>query len=217
MRFRDRRDAGRALVERLTSGHTAERLTDPYVLALPRGGLPVGSEVAAGLHAPLDVLVARKIGAPANPELAVGALAGDAPPLYDQRTLDLLGLTADGLKPRAAHERDELRRREELYRDGRPAPELGGRTVIVVDDGLATGLTARAALRTVRAQEPSRLLLAVPVGSPQAVAALEPEVDELVCPHQPAAFQAVGQWYDAFEQLGDDEVIEILQSSHTAW
>ncbi|MEE1941235.1 phosphoribosyltransferase family protein [Streptomyces sp. TRM 70361] len=216
MRFHDRRRAGRRLAGPLCELQRAGELENPLVLALPRGGVPVGDEVARALDAPLDVLVARKIGAPFNEELGVGAVAGEGPPLFDERSLALLGLTAGRLASRVERERAEVRRREERYRGGRPAPEVRDRTAVLVDDGLATGVTARAALRAVRARGPARLVLAVPVSSRQAAAALEPEVDRLVCLDRPASFQGVGQWYEDFAQLDDDEVVATLRASAAA-
>ncbi|MFJ9737153.1 phosphoribosyltransferase [Streptomyces sp. NPDC101166] len=212
MRFHDRAEAGRALAESLSAMRDKGALPDPVVLALPRGGVAVAVEVARALDAPLDVLVVRKIGAPHQEEYGVGAIAGEDV-LYDQAALDRLGLTESRLAPVVERERRELQRRERLYRQGRPAPDLRGRTAIVVDDGLATGGTARAALRAVRRLAPRRTVLAVPVGSPEAVSLLRPEADDLVCPHQPATFMAVGLWYEDFEQLSDDDVLDAL---HTA-
>ncbi|GAA2460245.1 phosphoribosyltransferase [Streptomyces glaucus] len=215
MRFRDRRQAGRALADRLRALRDAGALEDPVVLALPRGGVAVAREVALALDAPLDVLVVRKIGAPFQEEFGVGAIAGDDEPLYDGRTLRRLGLTEAALAPVVARERAELRRREQRYRQGRPAPDLRGRTVIVVDDGLATGSTARAALRAVRRREPAKVVLAVPVSSPEAARLLRAEADEVVCLHEPAAFLAVGVWYEDFEQLTDEDVLEALHGRRT--
>ncbi|MEU0372858.1 phosphoribosyltransferase family protein [Streptomyces sp. NPDC006283] len=211
MLFHDRREAGRELAGLLARRLDEGTLGSPFVLALPRGGVPIGDEIARALGAPLDVVVARKIGAPYNLEVGVGALAGEGPPLFDERTLAMLDLTADRLAPQVAKERTEMHRREELYRGGRPAPEVSGKTVVVVDDGLATGVTARAALRAVRGMEPGRLLLAVPVGSPEAAEALTAEADEVLCPHRPPLFHAVGQWYEDFDQVGDEEVVAILR------
>ncbi|MFF7314089.1 phosphoribosyltransferase family protein [Streptomyces sp. NPDC008137] len=210
MRFRDRRQAGRELAEKLRTRQDAGALPHPLVLALPRGGVAVASEVAAALDAPLDVLVVRKIGAPFQEEYGVGAMAGDEVPLLDEDALRHLGLGVADLAPVIERERAELRRRERLYRQGRPGPDLRGRTVIVVDDGLATGSTARAALRSVHRQEPARVVLAAPVCSPEAAELMRAEADEVLCLHQPAAFMAVGLWYENFDQLTDQDVLEAL-------
>ncbi|WP_371539628.1 phosphoribosyltransferase family protein [Streptomyces sp. NBC_00466] len=211
MRFRDRREAGRDLAAELLTAAAAGDILRPLVLALPRGGVPVAAEVARALKAPLDVLVVRKIGVPGHPETGVGAIADDDPPLFDSRSLQWLGLSEDALAPTVADERTELHRREDLYRHGRPSLVCGGRTVILVDDGLATGVTARAAVRHLRRQAPERLLLAVPVGAADGIAALRQEADEVICLQQPELFQAVGQWYLEFDQTSDGEVIEILR------
>ncbi len=210
MQFPDRREAGRALAGKLTDLQERGLLDDPVVLALPRGGVPVADEVARVLNAPLDVVVARKIGAPFQPELGVGAVAGDAPPLYDPVLLGQLGLTEDELRPIAEREQTELRRRENVYRHGRPPLELEGRSAVLVDDGVATGSTARAALRAVRRAHPARTYLAAPVCSPQAVELLSDAADEVVCVEVPPAFGSVGFWYERFPQLTDGEVLDIL-------
>ncbi|MEV4006365.1 phosphoribosyltransferase family protein [Actinomadura sp. NPDC049753] len=203
--YTDRAEAGRVLAARLaTMG-----LEGAVVLALPRGGVPVGHEIARHLRAPLDVLVTRKIGYPPQPELGVGAIAEGGAPVFDDGLLARLGLREDDLAPTVGAERAELERRVAVYRGGRPLPPVAGRPVIVVDDGLATGGTARAAVRAVRGRGPSRLVLAVPVGAAETVRSLEAEVDDLVVPVAPWDFHAVGQWYRDFEQLSDADV--------TAW
>ncbi|MGW0700257.1 phosphoribosyltransferase [Streptomyces sp. NPDC002867] len=211
MRFRDHRHAGQELALGLLEWAADGDVSDAVVLALPRGGVPVAAEIARALKAPLDVVVARKIGAPGHPETGIGAIAGEDPPVYDRRALEMLGLTEDDLAADVARERSELHRREELYRRGRPALAVEGRTVILVDDGLATGLTARAALRRLRSGNPARLILAVPVCAPQAAASVREDADDLVCLHQPSSFRAVGKWYEEFAQVSDDEVVSTLR------
>lgn len=213
MQFHDRRHAGRELAERLRIEQERGLLPHPVVLALPRGGVDVAREVARALDAPLDVLVVRKIGAPFQEELGVGAIAGDDEPLFDDDALHRLGLTRRELAPVVEAEREELRRRQRRYRQGRPDPELAGRTVIVVDDGLATGVTARAALRTVRRQGPERLVLAVPVCSPEAAEQLRGEADAVFCLRRPASFMAVGLCYEEFDQLTDEDVLRALRET----
>lgn len=210
MLFRDRRQAGQELAEHLRVLYDKGALPEPVVLALPRGGVTVAREVALALDAPLDVLVVRKIGAPFHEEYGIGAIVGDDPPLFDTRALDQLGLSEASLAPVVDRERAELHRREALYRQGREPPELRGRTVIVVDDGVATGSTARAALRFVRGREPERVVLAAPVCSPEAARTLEDEADDVLCLDRPRAFMAVGEWYRNFDQLTDDDVLAAL-------
>ncbi|MFC4071129.1 phosphoribosyltransferase [Actinoplanes subglobosus] len=204
MIFANRSAAGRILAERLAADFGDH--ANPLVLALPRGGLPVAGPVARRLGGELDIVVARKIGAPDRPEFGVGAIAEDGPPVYDPDNLRWAGVTEHGVAGVLAAEREELRRRIRLYRGDRPAPAPAGRTVIVIDDGLATGVTAHAALRWVREQGPARLVLAVPVCAPQARDALAGEVDAVVCLSAPDPFHAVGRWYEDFEQLTDADV-----------
>ncbi|MGJ7906398.1 phosphoribosyltransferase [Actinopolyspora sp. H202] len=203
--YTDRAHAGRALAGQLAH----HRLTNPVVLGLARGGVPVAAEVAAALHAPVQACVARKIGAPGQPELALGAVAAQGPPTYDQRLLRAFELDAEQLTAQCEQQRAEARRQERAYQHEAPV-ELTGRDVIIVDDGLATGATARAAVRRVRQADPARVVLAVPVGAPEAVAALSGEVDLLVCPSSPRSFTAVGQWYRDFRPVTDNELHRLL-------
>lgn len=203
----DRAEAGRRLADRL------ERLRGeaPTVLALPRGGVPVAAEIAGRLGVPLDVFVVRKIAAPGEPEYALGAVAEGAPPWLDLERVRALGLAPGDLAAEIDRERVEVDRRVLKYRGGRPAPPVEGRTVIVVDDGLATGATALVAVRAVRARRPRRLLLAVGVASFEAHALLAREVDELVCLSVPRPFFAVGNFFRDFPQVSDAQMRALLE------
>lgn len=206
-RFHDRHAAGRLLGERL-AGLADER---PIVVGLARGGVPVAFEVARALHAPLDVLLVRKVGAPGNPELGMGAVAEGGARYVNASTVRSLLVGPQELDAAVARAERELEDRIARLRGDRPPADLRGRTVLVVDDGLATGGTARAAVRALRAREPRRIVLAVPVGAAESVAALEPEVDELVCLLVPDVMWAVGAWYEHFGQTSDDEVAALLR------
>ena len=209
--FVDRVEAGRLLGQRLA----ALRLVDAVVLALPRGGVPVALEVARALHAPLDLLMVRKIGAPGQPELAVAAVVdGDHPQtVVDEETLRLSGADRAYVDAEAAHALKEIERRRALYLRGRAPVPLAGKSVVLVDDGIATGTTMRAALKALQRCNVARLVLAVPVAPADTVAQLRAEVDELVCLSQPAFFHAVGLHYRDFHQIEDDEVIALLDAA----
>lgn len=209
--FIDRRDAGRQLASRLT-GLAEDR---PLVIALPRGGVPVGFEVARRLGAPLDVLVVRKLGAPRNPELGVGAIAEHGSAVFDASTARRVGMTQEALDETVEREMVELRRRVEHYREGRTPPVLHGRTVIVVDDGLATGLTDLAAVRALRAQGAGRIVVGVPVGAREAVALIAAEADQVVCHTIPDELLGVGRWYRDFSPVSDQEVLDLLRTAAT--
>ena len=207
MIFHDRHDAGRQVAGRLTD--YAGR-PDVIVLALPRGGVPVGFEVAQALGVSLDVFLVRKLGVPGREELAMGAIASGGVRVLNEEVMRALRIPDRIIDAVAAEEQAELGRREQAYRDGRPAPDVRGRTVILVDDGLATGSSMRAAVEALRLLEPARIVVAVPVGAPETCAALGEIADETVCAYEPERFAAVGLWYADFSQTGDDEVRELL-------
>ncbi len=206
-RFRDRAEAGRQLAA-LLSGY-AHR-PDLLVLALPRGGVPVAYEVARALDAPLDVFLVRKLGVPGHEELAMGAIASGGVRVLNDDVVESLRLPLSIIDQVTAREQEELQRRERAYRGDRPPPDAQGRTVILVDDGLATGSTMRAAAAAVRRQQPARIVVAVPVAAASTCDTLRAEVDEVVCVLAPEPFYAVGIWYEDFSQTTDDEVRDLL-------
>lgn len=206
--FDDRAQAGRALAAELQR-HGYER---PLVLALPRGGVPIAAEVARVLKAPLDLLLVRKIGVPWQKELAAAAVVdGERQDVvYNTDVMNAAGLTPKDLQPQLDDELAEIERRRKLYLKGQPPQSIAGRTAIVVDDGIATGTTVKAALKALKRRKPKKLVLAVPVAPPEAVAALRPHVDELICLQQPEPFGAIGYFYRDFHQVPDEEVIQLL-------
>lgn len=206
-RFRDRSEAGRMLGERL--GDYGGR-DDVVVLALPRGGVPVGIEVARALNAPLDIFVVRKLGVPGHEELAMGAIASGGVRVINDDVVRELGITDEAIARVANQELAELSRREHSYRGERGTPDRKNKTVILVDDGLATGSTMRAAVAALRSHEPARIVIAVPVGAPAVCKELGTEADEIVCTLTPEPMSAISMWYESFDQTSDDEVRELL-------
>ena len=212
MLFANRREAGRILASLLMK--YADR-DDVLVLALPRGGVPVGFEVAQALRAPLDVFIVRKLGVPGHDELAMGAIATGGVRVLNDDVVMSLELEPEVIDTVAAREEKELARRERLYRGARPAPDVHGRTVILVDDGLATGSTMRAAVAALRKQGPARIVVAVPVAAPETCEEFKTEVDEAVCAATPRMFNGVGRWYEDFSQTTDEEVHELLAQARS--
>jgi predicted phosphoribosyltransferase len=212
--FHDRREAGRYLASALREQFSFDDLSHAIVLALPRGGVPVAFEVACELHLPLDVFVVRKLGAPGQEELAMGAIASGGVMVLQTDVVQAFGISPEMIRAVAARERLEIDRRETVYRAGRPPLPLAGRTVIVIDDGLATGSTMKAAVRTLRSLDstsvPSRVIVAVPVAATATCAELAREADQVVCLHTPEHFHAVGEFYRNFDQTSDEEVRTLM-------
>ena len=205
--FADRRQAGKQLATQLAP--YANR-SDVLVLALPRGGVPVAFEVARALHAPLDVFLVRKLGVPGHEELAMGAIASGDVRVLNEEIISRIPISSSAIDEIAHREEEELKRRERLYRGDQAAPSVQGRTVILIDDGLATGSSMRAAATALRKMQPSKIIVAVPVAAADTCADLRSEVDEVICGATPEPFMAVGAWYSDFEQTSDDEVRELL-------
>jgi putative phosphoribosyl transferase len=208
--FPNRAEAGRFLAVKLSKYAGRE---DVIVLGLPRGGVPVAYEVAQALRVPLDVFVVRKLGVPGFEELAVGAIASGGVRVLNEDVVRALPNASETIESVTQREAAEVQRREQKYRDGRPAPELRNRTVILIDDGLATGATMRAAVKALRQREAAKIVVAVPVGPPDTCREFEDEADEVVCASEPEFFQAVGQYYEDFSQTSDEEVRELLARS----
>ena len=209
--YRNRSFAGQALAERLSHRASDENL---LILALPRGGVPVATEIAQSLGAPLDVFVVRKVGLPQQPEVAMGAIATGDVQLLDEQLINEAHIPADVVAQRIRAERSELTRREALYRNGRPPLEIANRSIILVDDGVATGYTMRVAILALRQLNPGRLTVAVPVGAPETCEDIESLVDEFICPIRPYPFHAVGLWYDHFPSISDEEVKNSLAGAN---
>lgn len=209
--FKDRRSAGKLLAERVKELKPA----DPVVLAMPRGGVPVGLEVAKALGAPLDLVLVRKIGVPYQPELAAGAVVdGDQPEIVvNDDVMQLAGLTSEYIDERAKEELVEIERRRQVYLSGRPRVPLNGRTLIIVDDGIATGASIRAAIAALKRRNPLKLILAVPVAPADTIEKLRAEVDDVVCLQMPEPFYAIGMHYDDFHQVPDDEVVRLMNEA----
>jgi putative phosphoribosyl transferase len=207
MLFQDRRDAGRALARELASLKGTPNL---LVLGIPRGGVVVGHEIARALDAPLDVYITRKIGAPHNPELAIGAVASDGTLLIDHQLARRLGVSQQYIDQEAERQKEEISRRLSEYRGDRPPPEIKRKVIILADDGVATGATTLATIRAIKTQEPAELILAVPVGPRDSIEKLRQEVDRLVCLQAPEIFWAVGAFYNVFDQTSDAEVKSLL-------
>lgn len=210
MVFQDRSDAGKRLAAALVQYRDR---TDVIVLGLPRGGIPVAFEIARALHLPMDVLVVRKLGVPGHEELAMGAIAAGGIVVTNERVMHMYAPSSDAFEGVIAKETRELNRRQTLYRDDRPWPDLHGWTILLVDDGLATGATMRAAVKALRQQSPARIIIAVPVGAPDSCAQIEQAADELICLEKPDPFKAVGYWYRVFEATTDEEVRNLLAQS----
>lgn len=211
-RFKDRSQGGEMLAQRLTA---YAGCNNALVLALPRGGVPVGAVIAKNLELPLDVLLVRKLGMPGHAEYAIGAIASGGVSVLNAEAMSIFRIPPEVIEEVAQREMREIERREKLYRDARPAPQLRERVVILADDGLATGSTMEVAVRVARAANPSRLIVAVPVGSREACEKLQSMVDEFICLSIPEPFFSVGQWYDDFDQTSDNEVIALLaQAEH---
>lgn len=210
MLFNDRRHAGQVLAQRLSHYRNADGV---LVLALPRGGVPVAFEVAQALDAPMDVFIVRKLGVPGQEEYAMGAIATGGVRVRNEEAIRALRISDEVLDAVALKEGKELERRERAYRGERPPPEIGGRTVLLVDDGLATGSTMRAAAAALRAQQPARLAVAVPVAAPDTCDEFQSEVDEIICAATPEPFLGVGRWYHDFSQTTDEEVHHLLEQA----
>ena len=212
MSYKDRRDAGRKLADSLME---YKHLDSVIVLAIPRGGVVLGYEVAMALNAPLDIVIPRKIGAPGNPELAIGAVTEDGARVLNEEIVNMFGISQDYLEEITEREISEIRRRASVYREGGSSPNLEHKTVIIVDDGLATGATMKAAIKSVRERKASKIVVAVPVAPPDTIRQLSKQADKIVCPVIYEPFYAIGQFYTDFDQVSDEEVVRLLRKART--
>lgn len=211
MLYKDRKDAGQKLAEKLTK-YSKDK---PIIVALPRGGVVLGYEVAKKLKAPLDIIVARKLGAPFHPEFGIGAIAPNGVHILNIDLIRSLGVTEHELEKIIERETREMERRLELYRKDSPPLDLNNKTVILIDDGLATGVSTRAAVVSIKQMEPRKIILAVPVSPPDTADQFRKEVDEFICLSEPAGFYAVGAYYENFDQTTDDEVLDLLEKANS--
>ena len=213
--FKNRREGSRQLAKALIKrGYKGE---NTLVLGIPRGGLLVAEEVAKALSAALDVVIARKLRAPYQPELGIGAVVDEDHIVLNEEVVHSVGASQDYLKREIAYQREEVRRRLQFYRGDHPAPEVAGKTIIVVDDGIATGYTFRASLESLRQRRPDRLVATAPVAARDSAEMLKAYADDVVCLHMPASFFAVGAWYENFDQTSDEEAVAILRRNWSAW
>lgn len=209
--FKDRKTAGQLLAQKLQKYAS---VSDLLILGLPRGGVVVAYEVAMALRAPLDVFLVRKLGVPYQPELAMGAIAEGGVLLVNEEVVNYLSISKDTIDEVVNVELEELHRREKMYRNNGSSPQIAGHQIIVVDDGLATGATMKAAVKAIKSRNPKKIIVAIPVGAPQTCREIQQEVDELVCLMSPEPFSAVGNWFDNFDQTTDQEVRELLEKAH---
>ncbi|MFQ5729607.1 MAG: phosphoribosyltransferase [Waddliaceae bacterium] len=210
MIFRDRIEAGEALTKELQRYKNQEEVV---IIGLPRGGVPVAYQVAENLNLPLDIVCPRKIGAPMNKEFAIGAITETGEGIFDIETIARLHITKEYIAEEVENEKKEARYRLEIYREGRPPRNLKGKTIIIIDDGLATGSTMKAAIQSIKAEDAKKIVVAVPVSPPDTVEEIRSMVDEVICLDAPLFFQAVGQFYEDFSPTHDDEVVELMKIS----